>query len=317
MKPKILISHHLSDQRIASMDDRFDIKCLPENDHKYEQVSDIIQHFDALFVMGHRVDRAMIDRGKKLRIIANYGVGYDNINAAYAAQKGIAVTNTPNSTTAPTANFTIALLLDLLRKVALTDRWLREENIPDWDDRILWGDSVIDKTLGIIGMGRIGKAVAARASALGMHISYYSRTRYSRETERVNQWQFLPLEQLLSSSDVISIHVPMTDETSALINSDSLKLMKAGAFLVNTARGGIVDMKGLINALEEHHIAGAALDVFPEEPRIPPSLLKMDNVVLTPHNGTGTKEARRAMFDEALGNIIAFLTGNPMTSRVA
>ena len=317
MTKKILISHPLSSSFLQELESPFEVTCLTTGTNKYEEVISQIADYHGLLAVGHAVDQRLIDEARNLEIVCNYGVGYDNINAEYAKQKGVAVANTPNSTSFPTANLTMGLLLALLRNIVNGDRWIRAESLPDWDDRKILGHSPEGKILGIIGMGRIGRAVAMRARCFGMKICYYNRNRLPVEMEKAHQATYVPLETLLQQSDVVSIHTPLNKTTRHLLGKEQLALMKSSAYLINTARGGVIEEKALIEALQQQQIAGAGLDVFWDEPNVPQALLTLDNVILTPHNGTGTVEARRNMMKEAFSNIVAFLKGEEIAARVA
>ena len=317
MKPKVLIGHAIKSDAFKSNFPHLDIDCIPDNDNKYETIKSMISDYDGLMAISHPVDSALLEQASKLKIVANCAVGYDNIDVQSAEKFNVAVSNTPDSTTASTADFTLGLIISALRKISLTDRWLREDGkIPYWGHRSVMGEELGKKKLGIVGLGRIGKAVAHRAQACGMEVSYHKRTRLSMEEEQSLKVSFATLEALLKTSDIISIHTPLNENTERMIDSQSFALMKKGSYFINTARGGVVDEQALVEALQSGHLGGAGLDVFVDEPNIPEALLQMDNVVLAPHNGTGSLAARDAMFAEALGNISAFLTGGEMTSRI-
>jgi glyoxylate reductase len=262
------------------------------------------------------VDKTLLSNASNLKVIGNYGVGYDNIDIKSAQSLGIAVSNTPHSTTNPTANHTFALILSMLRKVAEHDCHLKSGKLERWYGRKILGTSIEGKTLGIVGMGRIGKAVAARAVTFGMKVIYHQRTPLSIHEEKMYNTSYKSLEDLCSTADIITIHTPLTDTTKDLISTEEIELMKPNVYLVNTARGGIINEASLIIALSNNRIAGAALDVFENEPHPRPEFFSLKNVVLTPHTGTGTHEARDAMLVEAMENIVSFLTQGDMPSRV-
>lgn len=316
MCAKILIGSPVSPAVLEKLNQDHEVHCISSMKRQYEEVLERIADYDALLCMGHKADKALMDRGTRLKVISNYGVGYDNVDVAYAKEKGIAVTNLPVSTSAPTANTAIGLMLSLMLKISLHDRKLRTGTFTDWKNPKHLGNSPGRKTLGIIGMGRIGKEVAKRALAMDMKVCYYKRTRWDVETEKKYQAQYLPLEELLATSDIISLHTPLNASTRHLIGPKELGLMKPSAFLINTARGSVVDNDALIEALQQHKIAGAGLDVFPNEPEVPPAYFSMPHVVLTPHAGTGTVESRQDMFDEAFSNAVAILAGKELEARV-
>ena len=307
----------LSAEKLNSLNDNFDVDCIEDPIHRYEAVMEKIEGYEGLLAVAHPVDQQMMEKALGLKIIATRSVGYDHIDIEFAKSRGIAVSNTPHSTTVPTANHTIGLLLSVLRKIAENDRRLRQAGgIPAWEDEAVFGNHVEGRVLGIVGMGRIGRAVAQRALALGMECRYFSRTPLPKSEADALQVSYLPFLELLAQVDVLSLHLPLTDSTHHLLDASALARMKPGSFVINTARGGVIDQKALISALDSGHLAGAGLDVFEEEPHIPQTLLDMPQVVLAPHHGTATKAARNAMLDEAFGNMIAFFEGGEMTSRV-
>ena len=259
----------------------------------------------------NRVDREVIDAGADLRIIANVAVGYNNIDVAYARERGVIVTNTPDVLTEATADLTWALILAITRRVCEGDRLVRAGGWKGWTLEFMLGTQLTGKQLGIVGMGRIGQAVARRAQAFGMSVAFASRNPVS-----VNGTTRLPLDQLLMSSDVVSIHVPLSSETTHLIDQRALVRMKRAAYLVNTSRGPVVDEGALAWALRERVISGAALDVYEHEPTVHPELLTLENVVLAPHLGSGTAETRTAMADLAASNVIAVLSEKPPLTPV-
>jgi glyoxylate reductase len=278
---------------------------------------------DALIpVITDRVDDEVLDAAPNLKIIANIGVGYDNIDAAAARRRGVIVTNTPNVLTDAVAELTWGLILGVARRLTEGDRVIRAGKWNRWSFEFMLGAGLSGKQLGIIGRGRIGRAVAAKAPAFGM-TAVFAR----RETERgtggnrgddaaPSAGQDVPLDQLLVTSDVISIHTPGGPDTKHLINRKALARMKRSAFLVNTARGSVIDEEALIWALNERLIAGAALDVFEREPDVPAALKAFENVLLVPHLGSATRETRTAMADLAARNVIAVLSGNPPLTPV-
>lgn len=233
-------------------------------------------------VLTERVDQALLDEaGTQLRIVANYATGVDNVDLEACARRGVVVTNTPDVLTDATAELTIALLLALVRRVAEGDRFLREGKPWEWEPTYMLGRGLAGRRLLVVGPGRIGTRVAELARAFGIEVSTAGRAD--------------DLHARLRESDAVSLHCPLTDETRHLIDRKALRAMGAGAVLVNTARGAIVDEGALAEALVAGEIAGAALDVFEDEPRVHPRLLELENVVLTPHLGSATEEAREAM----------------------
>jgi len=268
---------------------------------------------DALIVLlPDRIDRAVLDAAPRLKIIANVAVGYDNLDVRHALQKGVICTNTPDVLTEATADLAWALILDVTRRVSEGDRLARAGNWKGWTFEFMLGAGLQGKQLGIVGAGRIGRAVAERARGFGMTIAVTSR--------RDPGWpdaEFMPLDRLLATSDVVSLHVPLSPETRGLIDQPALARMKRTAFLINTTRGAVVDESALAWALKEHMIAGAGLDVFENEPQINAALLTLENVVLSPHLGSATRETRTAMADLAVSNVLAVLTGQPPLTPIA
>ena len=256
----------------------------------------------------NRVDRDVIDRLPQLELIANYGVGYDNIDVARARERGIPVTNTPGVLTAATAELTWALILAVTRRIGDGERLVRAGRWTGWTPTQLRGMSLQSKTLGIVGAGRIGREVGRRARAFGMSVIYWGRTLSP-------DLAFVELDQLLRTSDVVSIHLSRSAETEMLIDAEKLALMRDGAVLINTARGSIVDEDALVRELSSGRIS-AGLDVYASEPRVPQELFGLENVVLLPHLGSATYEARQAMWDLAWSNVRAHLDGQPLVTPV-
>ncbi|HEY5594416.1 MAG TPA: D-glycerate dehydrogenase, partial [Nitrospiria bacterium] len=253
----------------------------------------------------------------RLRIVANYAVGYNNIDLKTAASKGIIVTNTPGVLTQATADLTWSLILSLARRVLEGDRLVRAGRWTGWSPTQLLGTDLSGKTLGIIGMGRIGQAVAQRAPGFGLRLIYHNRRRLPTRLEKKLAASYRPLSRLLATADIISLHLPLTPETRHLIDRRVLDRMKSTALLINTARGPIVDEKALVEALKNGKIAGVGLDVFEEEPRVQKGLLRRPNVVLLPHLGSATVETRTRMGFMVIENIQAVFNGKPAPNAVA
>ena len=252
------------------------------------------------------IDRSVIDAAPTLKAIANVAVGYNNIDIAYARSRGIVVTNTPDVLTESVADFTWALILAVTRRLSEGERLVRRGAWKGWALDLLLGTELRGKQLGLIGVGRIGRAVAARAGAFGMRVAYTTR----REIDFPGA-EAMPLDRLLLTSDVVSLHVPLTPETRHLIDQRALTRMKRSAYLINTARGPVVDEAALAWALQHHLLAGAALDVYENEPEVHPDLFSLENVLLVPHLASGTTETRTAMADLAADNVLAVLDGRP------
>lgn len=251
----------------------------------------------------------------RLKIVANYAVGYNNIDVAAATRRGIVVTNTPDVLTDATADLTWALMLAVARRVMEGDRWTRSGQWPGWAPTQMLGTDVSGKALGIIGMGRIGRAVALRAQGFRMPVLYASRRPCVAPTG-VSTWTHLPLDELLAQADFISLHVPLSDTTRHLIGSRELAMMKSTAFLINTSRGPVIDEAALLAALRQGAIAGAGLDVYEREPLITAGLETLPNVVLLPHLGSATQQVRVKMGMLCVENIAAVLGGRPPLNPV-
>jgi glyoxylate reductase len=262
-----------------------------------------------LCLLTDKIDAEVMDAaGPNLKVISNYAVGYDNIDVTEATRRGIAVTNTPGVLTETTADLTWAIMMAVARRIVEADNFLRTGQWKGWAPCLMLGHDVYGKTLGIVGLGRIGKAIARRAKGFDMRVLYYD-TRRDEQAERELGVAYVPLENLLRESDFVSIHAPLTEKTRHLIGEKELRLMKPTAFLVNVARGPLVDEAALIRALREKWIAGAALDVFEREPYVPPELIQMKNVVLVPHIGSASVETRSKMAMMAVENLLAVLEG--------
>ena len=264
--------------------------------------------------LADRIDASILSQATKLKIVANYAVGYNNIDLAAAAQRGIIVTNTPDVLTDATADLTWALMLGVARRVVEGDALVRTGNWTGWAPTQMLGTDVTGKTLGIVGMGRIGQAVAYRATGFRMSVLYAGR--HAVSSPPGVSWTRQPLDAVLKHSDYLSLHVPLTDTTRHLIGRRELALMKPTAFLINTSRGPVIDEPALLAALEAGTIAGAGLDVYEHEPAVSPALYSLPNVVLLPHLGSATLETRVHMGLICLENIAAALEGRSVPHRV-
>ena len=277
-----------------------------------EELRERVSGADALVsVLTDVVDRRLFDAASHLKIVANVAVGYNNVDVAYARSRGVVVTNTPDVLTDSVANFTWAMILAITRRMSEGDRLVRRGEWKGWALDFMLGSEVAGKQLGIVGFGRIGRAVAARAAAFGMRVAYAAR----READ-VPDAEALSLDRLLNTSDVVTLHVPLTPETQHLIDKRAFSRMKRSAYLVNTSRGPVVDEAALAWALQHHLIAGAALDVYENEPKVHEDLLQLENVLLVPHLGSATTETRTAMADLAAENVVAVLSGKPPLTPV-
>lgn len=262
-----------------------------------------------LCMVTDRVDAELLDAAPRLRVVANHAVGYDNIDVVAATECGIWVANTPDVLTDATADLAFALLLAVSRRVVEGDAFVRSGSWGGWEPLQMLGASVSGGVLGLVGLGRIGRAVARRAQAFGMQVLYWNRTRLTPAEEVALSVTFAPLEELLARARFVSVHVASTPETKHLIGAAALDLIGPSGYLINTARGNVVDEVALVTALQEGRIAGAGLDVFEHEPALAPGLAECTNAVLTPHLGSSTVETRAAMGNLAVDNLLAVLAG--------
>jgi glyoxylate reductase len=268
----------------------------------------------AVTLLTDRVDDAFLEAAPNLKIVANVAVGYNNIDVAACARRGVVVTNTPGVLTDATADLAMALLLMITRRLGEGDRLIRSQQPWQWGMFMMLGAGIQDRQLGIVGMGAIGQALAARATAFGMRIVYNNPFDIDAEVAARLGARRVELDELLETSDVVSINCPYNDDTHHLIDTDALDRMKSTAYLVNTARGPIVAEEALVRALTSGSIAGAALDVYEHEPDVHPALIELDNVALLPHLGSATVETRSAMATLAARNVVAVLAGGePLT----
>jgi lactate dehydrogenase-like 2-hydroxyacid dehydrogenase len=309
-KPKIFITRKIPEPGLDRLAEFFDVKIYP--DDKVLSKKDIINCIwdvaALLCLLTDTIDQEIIASADKLKVISNYAVGYNNIDVEYATQRKIPVCNTPGVLTESTADFAWTLLLSAARRIPEADKFIRAGKFTGWSPMMFLGRDVYGKTIGIIGAGRIGQAVAKRATGFNMKI-LYSDTAPQPEFEKEIDATFVPIEQLLEESDFISIHVPLTESTKHLIGKPELKLMKNSSILVNTSRGSVVDEKALTHALKTGEIGYAGLDVFENEPELTPGLKERPNSVLVPHLGSATIEARTNMALLAAENAIAVVTG--------
>ncbi|MFN3871984.1 MAG: 2-hydroxyacid dehydrogenase [Ignavibacterium sp.] len=313
---KVFVTYKIPDAGIELIRNKgFSIKVhSKENLITRQELIKNVKDADAVIsLLTDKIDKDVIDQMKQCRIIANYAVGFNNIDIEYAKSKGIVVTNTPDVLTDSTADLTIALVLSCARRLNEGEKMMRRKQFNGWRPELLLGYELKNKIFGIVGMGRIGFAVARRAFAFGCKIIYYSNNK-NPDAEKFLNARKVSLKTLMKNSDIISLHIPLTDRTKNLINSDMLNQMKKSAIFINTARGEVVDEKYLIGLLKNKKIFAAGFDVYENEPAVNPELLKLDNVVLLPHIGSATIEARNAMSELAAKNVIAVLTGKkPLT----
>ncbi len=311
-RPRVFVTSKIPEEGLKILYENFDVE-VSDHDGLIPKgiLVEKVKGIDALLcLLADVIDKEVMEAaGPRLKVIANYAVGYNNIDVEEATKRGIMVTNTPGVLTETTADLTWALMMAVARRIVEGDKFVRAGKFRGWEPMLLLGTDLYGATLGIIGFGRIGQAVARRAIGFKMKVLYYSRSRVSEEIERELNATYVDLNTLLKESDFITLHLPLTKQTHHLIGEDQFKLMKKGAYLINTARGPIVDEKALVKALEEKWIRGAALDVFENEPQVEPELLELENVVLAPHIGSASHATRTKMSIMAAENIVKALKG--------
>jgi len=313
MRPRIFITQPVADSAVARLRAVADVEMNPDTLHivTKDELLAKLPGLDILFCLLHdRVDRDVIAAGTRLRAIASMKITPSDIDVAAATARRIPVTVIAPIVTEATADIHFALLLAVARRVVEGDRLVRAGIFPGAQSAHLLGAWVHGKTIGLIGGGgRIGKAVAKRAQGFSMKTLYWTPRRKPESEERAAGIEYVPYDRLLAESDFVSVHAPLNAETRHLVGERELRLMKPTAFLVNTARGPVVDEKALVRALKEKRIAGAGLDVYENEPKVEPELLSMQNVVLTPHLGSAVRELRESMANVVADNILAVLEG--------
>jgi len=311
MRPKALVTHTLLPEAMDFLAQHVNFEIGAEQDvlPKPDLIRKVRDKEGILSLLTVDIDRDVMDAAPRLKIIANCAAGYDNIDIDHAKQKGILVTNTPGVLTETTADLTWALILAVARKIPQADRFTKSGAFTGWKLDLFLGQEVTGKRLGIIGLGRIGKAVAERATGFKMDVVYYDHRRLSAEEEKAIGASYQPLHELLRTSDIVSVHASMTEGAHHLLSRDKLGLMKREAILINAARGPIVDEEALADALGSGKIWGAGLDVYEREPAVEERLLRLDNVVLLPHVGSATYETRLKMAIMAATNLVAVLRG--------
>jgi len=311
MKPKVLVTRKIYDRPLDLLREKAEVTLNPEDRPMTpeEIIAALPGKMGLLSMGGDSISGKVLEAGKDLKIVANNAVGFNNIDLEAATRLKIAATNTPDVLTDTTADLTFALILAVARRIAEADRFVRAGKWTGWTPSLMIGADVHGKTLGVIGLGRIGSAVARRAQGFNMRVVYYDIRRLDPAVEQQHRLQFLPLRDLLDASDFVTLHVPLTRETKHLLGAEELSLMKKTAYLINASRGPVVDEKALVEALRTGKIAGAGLDVFEAEPKVSPELLRMENTVLVPHIGSATHETREAMALRAVNNILAVIRG--------
>ncbi len=319
-KPKVIVTRKLPDPVETRMRELFDAELnVTDAPMGREALLDAIGRAEVLApTITDRIDAELIAAaGDQLKLIANYGAGVDHIDIAAATERGITVTNTPGVLTEDTADLTMALVLAVSRRSMEGESMLRAGKFVGWAPTLMLGRSLTGKQLGIVGMGRIGQAVARRARAFGMHIHYHNRKPVSpRLAEELDATYWENLDQMLARVDIVSLHSPYTPATHNLLSARRLKLLQPHAFVINTARGDLLDEEALADLLNEGAIAGAGLDVYRNEPNVNQKLLNAPNIVLLPHLGSATMEARTAMGEKVIVNIKTWMDGHRPPDRV-
>jgi glyoxylate reductase len=319
-KPKVIITRKLPDSVETRLRELFDTELnLSDEPMSPDALLDALKRAEVLVpTITDRIDSRLLSRaGEGLKLIANFGAGVDNIDVATANARGITVTNTPGVLTEDTADMTMALILASARRVVEGAQVVQNGGFQGWSPTWMLGRRIYGKRLGIVGMGRIGQAVAKRAKAFGLQIHYHNRKPVSpRIAEELEATYWESLDQMLARMDVVSVNCPHTPGTFHLLSARRLKLLQPHAILVNTSRGEVIDEAGLANMLSRGEIAGAGLDVYEHEPAINPKLLKLPNVVLLPHMGSATVESRVDMGEKVIINIKTFMDGHRPPDRV-
>jgi glyoxylate reductase len=317
-KQKVFITRKIPGPAIPLLKKHFKVKIYPF-DKKISRKALLrgVKWCDALLcLLTEKIDKEVIDSNPQLKVISNYAVGYNNIDVNYATQKGIPVCNTPSQEVVDAvAEHTFALLLGIAKRIHEDEQYVREHKWKSWAPELLLGTQVKGKTLGIVGLGKIGSGVAARAVCMGMQVVYHD-IRRSKPFERKYTAKYVSLPTLLKKADFVTLHVPLLPATQHLIGKKELKMMKKTAYLINTSRGPVVDEKALIMALKRRWISGAGLDVYETEPRVNPKLTGLHNCILTPHTASATTEVRTQMSKDAGGNVYTILKGRKAKKTV-
>ncbi len=310
MNPRIYITRPVGKETVEMLAARCNVTCREQDlPLPPAELANALRDMDGLMLAGARLPGEVVAQASYLRAVSSVGVGYDNLDLAACTARRIPVTNTVGAVEETTADLAFALLLAVARRLPECDRYVREGHWRYWQWTLLWGADVYGKTLGLYGFGNIGQAVARRARGFNMRILYYSRRRVPETVEAALNAQRVDRGTLLAESDFLSLHMPLTPETRHSIGAAELARMKPSAYLINTARGQVVDEEALAEGLQQHAIAGAGLDVFEQEPHVHPTLLTLPNVVLAPHVGSGTAETRARMARVAAQNLLDLLDG--------
>jgi glyoxylate reductase len=311
VKPIITVTNMFPEAALEKMSQHCDLRTNqtdqpPTPEQLKKQVAESVA---IVTYLSDKVSADIIDSGNNLRLIANYGAGFNNIDVAHAAKKGIWVTNTPGVLHETTADLTWAMILGAARCLIPSDRFTRENQFKGWQAKMFLGGDVYGKTLGVIGCGEIGSAVARRALGFNMKVLYHNRKRMPEEKERTLNAVHTSLEELLRQSDFVTVHAPLTEQTQYLIGKDQFLMMKPTAYFIHTARGKVVDDTALVEALKGNQIAGAALDVYENEPALTEGMTELENLMLLPHIGSASHETRDRMADLVADNVLDAING--------
>ena len=316
MKPIVTVTNIFPQVALDKLSSECDLK-INRTSLTKEELKQKVSGSDAVIsYLTDRIDQDIIDRGTKLKIIANYGAGFNNIDVTYASERGIWVTNTPNVLHETTADLTWAMILGAARRIVSADRYTREGKFQGWGAKLFLGGDVYEKTLGIIGLGEIGRSVARRALGFNMRTLYHQRNRLPKEEEKKLNVEYATFEKILRESDFLTLHVPLTEETEYMIGNDEIALMKKTAYLIHTARGKVIDDYALVAALREDRLAGAALDVYEDEPELTEGMRELDNLMILPHIGSASFETRDKMALLVADNILDAFEGKTPRSLV-
>ncbi|MBC5825262.1 MAG: D-glycerate dehydrogenase [Candidatus Eremiobacteraeota bacterium] len=313
-KPSVFVSRVIPDAGLSLLRENFDVTVWPhDRPPTRQELTACCQGKDALVcLLTEKVDAELLAAAPAVKIVANVAVGFDNLDVAAGTRAGVVMSNTPGVLDETTADLAFALLMASARRVVEADRLVRTGTWAGWGIMQYLGHDIHHATLGIVGLGRIGKAVARRAAGFAMNVLYADAAPAGEDVEKELRARFVPLKDLLRESDFVSLHVPLMEQTHHLIDASALKLMKKSAHLINTSRGPVVDEKALVDALNSGTIAGAGLDVYENEPMISSELLALPNVVLLPHIASASHATRGKMSEVAARNVIAFFNGGPL-----
>ncbi|MBS3989576.1 MAG: D-glycerate dehydrogenase [Dethiobacter sp.] len=317
-KPKVYVTRRLPQKALDMIAAECEMQVNPyDRVMTRQELEEAIKEVDGILcLLTDSIDASLLNLNPNLKVLANYAVGFNNIDVAACTQRRIAVSNTPGVLTETSADLAWALIMTVARRIVEADRFTREGKFDGWGPMMFLGGDVCGKTLGVVGMGRIGQAVVRRAKGFDMKVIYYNTNRKSEAEENALGVEYRELDSLLQEADFVSLHVPLMDETVHLIGEGELKVMKNTAYLINTARGPVVDEKALVKALREGEIAGAGLDVFEQEPELEEGLASLDNVVILPHIASASTDTRTKMAMMAAENLLAGLKGEKMPNII-